>query len=688
MDPEQRHIPEDHVNPLQEGRTKERTRRRGVEFPTPSSSQSEHSSLQNRDETPSEGSSRGRLTVIRTRGILESDPEDVVAELEPPTPKVSKRRHLSLSPLRTLFPYRPSGILDHTTSAHPSPTSPYSLSRSAPSFFRSTTSLRMPLSTPSLLKLPLSTSTTPSTRSENFRKLFPSKGKERAKSLHENEALEAWELLDSDPPPHSIMSALESVKKPSSPLSGVSCSTQTQSFSLASSSPDPGQMPPITSTLPEEPRPPDSIPNAHSTHPLSMRDRKPPPPPFVSRHVRRAPPPPPVRGVPLSVPVSPNSTSTPIQGFGTGPPLTSVRTKKSPIPPPKKKSQVITSSPLGADSWRADEAGDSQSIAIFQRALETPLPATPVDAGHFEYGPRTPLTPTFTNMQHDLKNLSMSTTVTSSGATHNEEDTAASPYAQSPFADSYENRTFYGPPTPSNPHSSDSSFLPKLAPVRASSPSSDESSVFTRHYHGRPLPRPPASIRTMVDSIYAAHEDVEFEATTQIDAQCPGGLLIDFEETSSADDTRSGSSILAGRCISQDRSQIEWPTTSPSTSAEFFTGNSYAPASTPHAIPHSGREPSPAGSPEITDLDVLVSRLGSEQECNGADYDVNYSNFPNQSFENSLALSVDASTRLRVYWTRKSVSWECRVYLLFRSKHHAPGRYQIRTTTSDGRWAC
>ncbi|KAJ7858736.1 hypothetical protein B0H13DRAFT_1132157 [Mycena leptocephala] len=135
-------------------------------------------------------------TLPRGRGVLDSDPDDPVRAPSSLNPR-AHRRHLSLSPLRTLFPSRSPRESGHALSAQSTP-SPYSLAfaRSSP-FSRSTTSLRNLTSTTALA--PPSPSSPPSLRSENFlapRRFFSHKGKERATS----EALDSWEIVESELP--------------------------------------------------------------------------------------------------------------------------------------------------------------------------------------------------------------------------------------------------------------------------------------------------------------------------------------------------------------------------------------------------------------------------------------------------------------------------------------------------------
>ncbi|KAJ7031938.1 hypothetical protein C8F04DRAFT_669531 [Mycena alexandri] len=218
-------------------------------------------------ESTAERTSLQSQTLTRGRGILDFDPDDIGR-----APSFSdsrfQRRHLSLSPLRTLFPSRTSRESGHALSAQSTP-SPQSLtySHSSP-FIRSTTSLRNPTASAPLP--PPSPSSPPSIRSENFlasRRFFSHKGKERATS----EALDSWEIVGSELP-----------AVPTTPLHPEDVSP-VHDISSAN-------------TLPQSPVSTASTP----AHPLSERDRlakaksrTPLPIPNPARERERRPPPPP-----------------------------------------------------------------------------------------------------------------------------------------------------------------------------------------------------------------------------------------------------------------------------------------------------------------------------------------------------------------------------------------------------------
>ncbi|KAJ7247878.1 hypothetical protein B0H12DRAFT_733149 [Mycena haematopus] len=267
-------------------------------------------------------------TPPRGRGILDSDPDD--SARAPSSSTRSHRRHLSLSPLRTLFPSRNPRDSGHALSAQSTP-SAHSLafSRTSP-FFRSTTSLRNLTSSAPLS--PPSPSSAPSLRSESFlgpRRLFSHKGKERATS----EALDSWEIVESELP---AAPTTPTPPKAPSPVIDVS-SANLPPTALVSPTPAP-------------------------IHPLSERDRRAKGqiyiPPARVREPRVPPPPP-----PAPVPFAP----------GEGPPIVTVRMKKIPPPPPPKKKPRPMSSPLRG----TDRLYELPELDL-DRAIRTPLPLTPV----------------------------------------------------------------------------------------------------------------------------------------------------------------------------------------------------------------------------------------------------------------------------------------------------------------------
>ncbi|KAJ7064733.1 hypothetical protein C8F01DRAFT_1127961 [Mycena amicta] len=273
----------------------------------------------------------------RGRGILDSDPDDTGYGPSAVNPR-AHRRHLSLSPLRTLFPSRNNRESAYMLSAQSTP-SPHSLAftRASP-HSRSTTSLRNVATTPP------SPPASPSIRSENplgSRRFFPHKDKGK-----EREALDSWQIVESELPEALEISPPERAPSPlqEAPLTATSISASQRAF------PREKAVPILSSPFRErERRHPQTAPV-----PLPTVPRDEGPPPIVTVRSRIPPPP---SCAPPPTPISP------------GPPVVTVRTKKAPPPPPPKRKPQPVSSPL-RDSPLPDLDLD--------RAVQTPLPSTPV----------------------------------------------------------------------------------------------------------------------------------------------------------------------------------------------------------------------------------------------------------------------------------------------------------------------
>ncbi|KAG6899484.1 hypothetical protein C0993_009848, partial [Termitomyces sp. T159_Od127] len=298
---------------LEENIRRDWLNRRGVEFPS-----------------PPENQARSR-SKVRSRAILDSDSEDGTEEI-PYALRQTSPKNKHLSSLRTLFPYRAMTV-DQPLSASPN-SSPYS-SRSSLSFL-SATSLKMSVSTTSIS----------SVQGESFfsRKFLSFKGKDHAK-----EPLETWEVVE---------------KQPDSNVGPDNASSPTRSQSFTYGMPTPTQVVKAQAPL-VSPTPPVTT-SATAPHPLSLRDRKPPPVPFVTRPKKKVPQAPPKPAPLVSVPQ--------------GPILVSVRTR---IPPPlPRKPLHLTSSPLVQDSWFPTSLEvDTESNAVLQQAIGTPLPVSPIEGG-------------------------------------------------------------------------------------------------------------------------------------------------------------------------------------------------------------------------------------------------------------------------------------------------------------------
>ncbi|KAF8069099.1 hypothetical protein FPV67DRAFT_1105768 [Lyophyllum atratum] len=536
--------------------------RRGVEFPM-----------------PAENQTRGR-TKSRARVLSDSDVEDAAEEPQPdPEQELPKRRHMSLSPLRTFFPYRPMAVHDRAFSAHPTPSSsPYSSRSSLP--FLSTTSLKMSLSTSSILSV---------AKGENFltRKLLSLRGKERATS---KESLDNWEVVESEPSTSTSMS--ECMGSPLSPPSQAS-PMQNQSHAW----PMPAVLDhSITGTAPSVDQSTDASP-----HPLSLRDRKAPIVPFVKRPRQRAPPSP-------SFPVD-------LATIPQGPVLTSVRTRKPPPPPPpsKKKAQVISTSPLGHDSWRSSSIDlNPDTNTVLQRASATPLPSTPIDV----HSARAVTSPPHPNAESvsvlachpttavDIPLSDPPMGITCRGSNLDEIDTSGS--------------------TTTGDHLGQPSILVRAASLNQTSSGDDPSLNARRHYPGRPLPQPPGAIRASADSgaTDSVPEDLLFGIGNQTGPHCPEGLLIDLEDNAVVQTPIGGSS---SNWPTEEGHPMTTPSAASSSSSVDLLGSitdiSVPPREASSEQPSTQR-PSAATYLETTDLDVLVSRLGDDEgHQDGSNYD-------------------------------------------------------------------
>jgi hypothetical protein len=511
------------------------------------------------------GPPRGR-TKSRRPAILDSDSDDISEVNRPPQGNV--KRGFSLSPLRTLIPYKSMVAQDRAASAHPSQNnSPYGSRSSFP--FLSTTSLKMSMSNPSFLKFPgIPTATS---RNESFvsRKF---KGKESTR----NNSSEAWEVVEPGSP--STPNGYPAVERGTSsfPVQGENRG------SLAPNMPRPV----LLESEPYRVAEPDASRNSVGTHPLSLRDRKAPPVPRANNGVRRHAPPPPVQPPPpvLDSVVTPTSLG-PVVSNAHSRPINSSPTPKT------KKPQVVCASPLGANRWRAEDEVDAPLPSVFHRALVTPLPSTPVEPTHAQLAdvslvivPPHQAMAFSSNIASTSSQSPLSLLTSLSGAT--------TPPEASPLL----------PPTPVTRR-----------------PSADSDVHSARHYPGRPLPRPPGASRTLIDSTYG-HEDFQVNGSTFAE-----GLLIDFNDTSFTESYPSRASMPQpdegrhGTLI-----QISAAPSSSSTSSMEFVESVVSLSSqrdTPNQRPPAARSPAPAQFLDVTDLDVLVSRLLEEQQ-NGSDYEV------------------------------------------------------------------
>ncbi|KAF8155933.1 hypothetical protein B0H34DRAFT_799020 [Crassisporium funariophilum] len=581
--------------------------RRGFEFPA---SPAAPSQKQN-DVIDSNAANRGR-TSTRNPGLLIIDPDITTSEDYAPISPLAtspKRRFLSLSPLKTIFHPRSVVHQDRAMSAHPSPScSPYSGSRSV--FFRSSTTL----ATASFLGLPLMSSSIYGTGENRSRKFFGHKGKEPVHVPAEPEKLDAWEVLDEESysetdkepkaHPHSLMSAVASMSQESVSNLGTSPS-RSQSFTFGSQATDLSRpiQSPIASydDINREVRFSQAASTARQHSPV--RERNGPPTAFLNRSLRRGPIPPPIfpeiaNRLANSVAPPVDTSSLPPRSATSSPPW--ARTAGLGTPSLIKHTvPVAHPSPLRLDSTVANQCA---AASVHQRALDTPLPLTPILPSHFEHG---------------------SAPITSAHlvADKSDSDDVVCTCRSAP--------------------SLNISTLTSLKSVSTNSlvkaEALDEPMTPTRHhYAGRPLPRPPPTVRrTTVDSTYASPESAghDTDKGDRSYAPCPEGLLIDLE------DTTFDSLPASGTCTPRSdegriRSQLHLPiasssatqlSMSPGSELSYLTdpmlSHVHLPSMSPSMSPRSGYASQVSGLSELTDLDLLVSQL-ADREHDGSDYEV------------------------------------------------------------------
>ena len=593
---------------LEERVRKDWRKRRGVEFPGRTSAL--ETSHKENDNNDNKTATLGR---IMTKLKLEIDPVPSPTQDHGRLSPISspKRRFMSLSPLKTLFPPKSPVHHDRAMSAHPSPSpSPYAASRST--FFRSSSTL----AAASFLGLPLlsSVSVTTSKSEPLSRKIFSNKGKERAKGI-DSEHLDAWEVLsedtyagvdkNGDEHPRSLMSAVESLQGTSN-LGGSSTRSQSFNFGAHTANTMQPKQPHIDSPEPILDEYSSQTPHIRAV--ASLRDWKGPSKVLLDRPITRRVP------ASLSTLSSTSITSsitslleTPTTEMAPplpGPPLTSVRIRAtSPSPPPSltlKHAHVAQPSPLRVDAIAKLNITTDKSaaaIALHQKALETPLPITPVH--HTRFGgslDTSPLrVPSPAQPVPDLLTDSISEPLT---------------------------------PQTAVPH-----LTISVQPPTILSASSLEPMTPTRHhYSGRPLPRPPSASHRVgvVDSTYASNETPSHDAEKNDHSfnSCPEGLLIDLEDTTFDNFSVSGTSTpRSDECRFAPPPLLSTMSRTPS-SVELLgdpslSFDSIQAASTPLLPPSSGpsRTPQSAAFSDMTDLDLLVSRL-TDGEQDGSDYDV------------------------------------------------------------------
>lgn len=628
--------------------------RRGVEFPSPSTPVNDQPQVKAHFE--SRGRSHQRPPKLDLAKILD-DPDTP----RTPTPSSPKRRFLSLSPLRTIFPSKTPSAADRPQTAHPTPgASPYMQSPKGSTFFRSTTSL----ATSSFLRLPLSSSTSGG-KSEKRR--FFSKNKEKSKPIQSPEALDSWEELSADDVQHetpapSLLSVVEAACQCGSPAVAASPTRSvsftygaqtteayrslqasivpTQSQALASSvtlvqpqsqlqpppsvEPFPQCQPPPATPPPPPPSPPPVQENlANAIHPLSLRDRK---VPFVQRPVKKKTTPTRPRiQVPIPVPLDPV--------------VTTVRTRlpqNVPQPPPAPlpilprnsvTAHVARPSPLSQDAFSSPSPPQAHADSSFWAAVDTPLPSTPVKAA--QNLPSPPVTPNGPQAQ----------AFTQPPAPVTARSTSPAPLpAEEGLACGVPNMARWTPTPP----------LVEQPAVfsRAPSPFVEEPYTPTRyHYSGRPLPRPPGrQRRNHIDSAFAPNEAYSETFAASNLSTCPEGLLIDLEDEPCSEQSEPESPAIVSDLLdlsptSESSTITPVNVLAPTPVSATLDSLAFTPAfcSTPSLSPErQGRRMSPDTRPvysELTDLDLLASQLAEDEERlrDGSNYDVSSSPVPPSS---------------------------------------------------------
>lgn len=572
----------------------------------------------------SDSLSRGR-TKSKLASILDMtqddspEAEEPEPETLPPPPRSTKKRLLSLSPLRTLFPPKHQALQSRALSAHPPGTHPYSSTPRSTHFFRSTTSL----ASSSMLRLPFGASTltltankqpddAKSVSGKSTRRFFHSSNKEKDKGKerrqrenvdYSDESLESWEILESDEKvacrkidtePRSLMAMITSApESPPSPTIGSDISSPTRSLSFTYGAPPaPTSDPALSSVvnMPHQPNlaPPQTqlAPSWNEPHPLSLRDKKVAEAiqPFLNRrpkkgHHRSKTVPSPIVVPPPTLP-------------GAGPPVTTVRTRMNMVHDNQNEQlavnvETVTSEPeTRREEIRVEE--EEKSVTVdentydFQRALDTPLPSSPVQSSFLSPPQASPkVVPTSASSSPSSRTINIPSPATPvparDGTVLNEDKRGEyfsggvqplpAPIPKAPkvaelldtpipkpveiecvckhhsaasLSSVHSSPIFRRSPSP--PNSISQIHIPQRFHTPPLSMSSFSSRVDHRqHYLGRPLPRPPqpqpqpppsgqGSRNVVVDSIYAGHEPYSVQSSSpNTTTTVPEGLLIDLE---------------------------------------------------------------------------------------------------------------------------------------------------------------
>ncbi|KAF4564808.1 hypothetical protein EYR40_010979 [Pleurotus pulmonarius] len=513
---------------------------------------------------------------------------EILTNGQPGRPKDAKpkRRNNTLSPLRILFPTKASAATqDVIHSAHPSPNSPYSDLHGTASPFRSTISLKASLSTLSLGRF-----NSTDYPIQKDRKLFSFKGKQRAKAEEtaietETKSCDGWEII--------VPAGTEVEKEVEAAVGDHTPSLMTTVEQIRSRPFTDGHTPrpipqeaqvPVPQLTPASPVP-------SSTRSTFSRDEK-VREMFMTLNARR----PPANHAPT--PRSPSPIPEP--QVMSGPIVTTVRTRKHPSQPPSPKTETSTI-PFAPAPYN--------DHAELQRALDTPLPATPVmEPSYFGHVPGSSSRPSSERSVSRRPSPRPSITVA-------QEIHANDLQSSQTLTISQDSDTFFGsrPVTP-------------VFGVLSTSESMSINSLMRHHYPGRPLPRPPAS-RTprVVDSAYAP--PFGFDVDVNKEPVCPEGLLIDFD-----DETTENQDSESGRVSVHTESMPPTPASSSFTMSTTSTPTISPPVSPVDTIIPTSEEPAPGNQahneprvnamfhPEYTELDVLVNGLDPNAR-DGENYD-------------------------------------------------------------------
>ena len=564
--------------------------RRGLDFPGSSSDSSQ-------SKGDGKNADRGCSTLkIPERLTIDSDisaGEDKSNISISPT----KRRFLSLSPLRTILSPRP--LTDLPMSAHPSPcSSPYAAS-SRSIFFRSSTNL----ASSSMMKLPLS----PGKNDNSLtRKLF-GKGKEK---------LDTWEVLDENnypdefevegDYPSSLMSAVQSLKlSPSFKLVGNSPRSQSLSVGIR----PPVSAPARINQFPNDPQ--DGAmreglsSQAHQN--ASLRDRKGPSGVLLDRQVRRS-----------AASASTGAVSSMAVSLGVDLPPTHFSQAIHPrVPSPTPALSILknTVPPIHPSPLRPTVTTGGQAFAsiICHQALDTPLPATPRAQVANDVSARFVPDP----LNDSISAGDVCTTPLGTANCLAQIDFMEEPLT--PNRHHYTGRPLPRPPPSARRSNIDSTFAPEV-------------SVYDADTEGRSSACCPEGLLIDLDDTSAC---------------CPERLLIDLDDTSL--DDSGASTPLSDRAHLPSQLRL---TITPSSSAAGLTiaDSQHSALSTNSTIREQSSPTSDVNRPfEPTELDLLVSRVAYGEE-NGSDYEVS-SGHPR--WPSSLNDSPEPAPSLRVNRTGK-----------------------------------